>query len=211
MAKEEIPLADLLRDFLNCVVMYKNSPVFILAVSAARTVRLKHLISQKIEEVKFSLDLFEAPLRRLGFVNSGLSCVYITRIPVRKYYMGISQNNISIQPIAEYDEARAYEVFQRDCKRLQIPEIGNSLLNNYPSLEDALKTLREFKGAIAFDKQFAVSYRGRIYYKTELVGTISLKATSVKEIVWKEDKKHLFLLLEKNYEKTSRITRSEIK
>jgi hypothetical protein len=209
MADEDMPLADLIRDFINCVVMYKNSPVYILAVSPRKLVKMQHLISQKIEEVPFKLDLFNAPTRRIGFVNSGLSCVYISRIPVRKYFMGLSKYNVEVMSLAEYDDANNYRQFVNECGGLKSTAVGNALLNIYPSFTEVMKTLAEFKGVIAFDKQFAVSHTKRVYYKSSYVGDVKRNAKTIDDIVWKAGNHHLILLLGKNYEKAIRVTRNK--
>ena len=197
----DMPYEDLQRDFVNCIVMYKNKPVYIQSITKAFVVLFTDLMTQEQGKANFTLKAFSSPSRRLGFINIGTSCIFVTRIPVRKYYMGISSRNIQVAAIdAEY--AIPANALAAMVTTLCLKEIGSSLLNVYPTLKDAANKVKEFGGSCAFDKQFAISAKGTIFYRELKVGSVRITAnTKVSSIVWSNGKEHLNLLLEKNHEK----------
>lgn len=202
----EMSYEDLVRDLRGCVVMYQNKPVYVTSISRGGEVVFRELLSQKEGTAPFTVKDFTNPVRRVGFVNVLNSVVYVSRVPYRKYFMGLSSHNTSFKTLVGVH----YEHFAPETKRrvmnLCIPELGEAIMDKYPSFVEACKRVKKFRGAVAFDKQFAVSSEKYIYYKGEGVGTVAnlLTAEGVQDIKWIPGKEYLSLLLNGNYEKTVR-------
>jgi hypothetical protein len=200
----EVPVDDLRRDFVGCVVMFKNKPVYVLHVSLDGTVMYRDMFSQRDEMAPFTLKEFGKPVPRIGFVNINNSVVYVSRSPVRKYYMGVSLQNIECKLIMGVDYPNGSQATKQRIQTLCIPEMADAITNKYPSLADAAEKVKKFGGACAFDKQFAISANKDIFYKGEPVGLCALTAKGTADIQWNEGKQYLSILLDGNHEKTVR-------
>lgn len=156
------------------------------------------LATGKKSIVDFRQEAFKQPERRIGFVNIMRSVVYVVRLPVRKYQLGINAGNIEMRcPPVEYPEGRADA--KDKVKNLSCSEIYMAYSNKYPSLDEAYKNAVEWEGACAFDKQFAVGYNSKIFYKELEVGKLKDG-----KIVFIPAYEYLEIVLEQNYEKASR-------
>lgn len=206
----EMPVEDLQRDLRGCVVMYKNKPVYVTSIGRDGEVVFRDLLSQKEERAPFTLKEFTNPVRRVGFVNVMGSVVYVSRVPHRKYYMGLNPQNIQIKGIAGVDYPQGAAYAKQRILTMCIPEIGEAIMDKYPSLAEAIKHTKKHGGAMAFDKQFAVTKDRAIYFKGELVGTVDLTAKGAQDIKWEQGKEHLQILLDGNYEKTVRDFRPAV-
>lgn len=202
----EMSYEDLVRDLKDNVVMYQNKPVYVTGISRDGEVRFLDLGTQREGLAPFTVKDFCNPIRRVGFVNCMGGAAYLCRIPVRRYYIGLARHNtvVKLLPGVLYEEGGAATIRDR-VRSLMIPEIGDCIMNKYPVLADACKQVKKFKGAVAFDTQFAVSSTGAIFYKDTHAGTCSLNtAKTVADIKWDEGQEHLSILLDNNHEKTVR-------
>lgn len=205
----EMSVDDLRRDLAGCVVMHNNKPVYVTAIGGRGLVAFRDLMSQKEDSEMFTVEAFSNPVRRLGFVNVMNSVIYVTRVPVRKYYMGLKagggrQGNLKLTylDIVNYPQGTA-ETISR-VQSMCVPEFGAAIINKYPTLPEAIIQVREFGGACAFDKQFAICSRGYVIYKTKRVGKYNQTSNGPQDIKWAEGCEHLSILLENNHEKTVR-------
>lgn len=199
----EMPYKDLLRDFLNCVVMYKNKPVYIQAVTPKGVVLYTDLITQKLGETVFTMKAFSSPLRRLGYVNVGLYCGYVVRNPVRKFFMGLSRGNTVVQ-VPTVDYRVDVGALMASVKSLSTVEVGRALLDIYPTFKQACTQVKSFGGVCAFDKQFAIHETGTVFYKNVIVGKSSMFVRgTVKDIQFNEGYRHLAKLFRNTDEKAA--------
>jgi len=155
-------------------------------------------------------DEWTAPTQRLGFVNVFDSVLYVRRNPVRRYKVGLSKENLSLQPLNDLVYPRGAGETLRHVTGLSSIELGDCIMGKYPTFEEACKILHGGLGvkAIAFDRQFALTSNGYVYYKTTCVGRLAAKPKSINDIVFKAAFTHLVTLLENNYEKALSATRS---
>lgn len=195
----DMSVEDINSRFHNSLIMYKNKPAYVKRVGNNGDCILLDLLTQKQDTVPFKLAEFANPIRRIGMVNVEGSVIYGERIPIRRYKVGLTTENTRISQIdgVEYP-ARAAQTRDK-VRTLQCVELGEALMDKYPSLSACLKHLRQFPGAMAFDKQFAVADTGFIFYKKTQVGAVDFRAKKVNEIVWQKGYEHLILLLENNY------------
>ncbi len=186
---------DLARDFVGCVLLCIDQPVYINEISRdCKEVIFTDLITQKLHRRKFVLEDFLNPLSRLGFINVGRFAVFAKRIPIRKFYLGLNKRNVRIERVAGIGELEL-EI----ANQIATPQLALSLLGEYPSLTEAVSKAIETKGCCAFDRQFAVGYDLRVYYKTARVGSIKDGRLN-----FLDGFKHLILLLDNNHEKDIR-------
>jgi hypothetical protein len=111
----------------------------------------------------------------LGFTNfsegNSHECVVLSRVPARVWKVGLSTNNLHIQPCAG---KRAAGI---GVDIITAPSIRKTIRNEYPSYKAALRRVEtgDVYSTVAFCRHFAVQKRKRttvlIYYKyREAVG-----------------------------------------
>ncbi len=191
---EHLTLRDIDHIFGKCVIFYKNKPIFIEQILPNYEVAVRDLLAQKRLNIKFNLKDFSNPVRRIGFININKSVVYCYRTPVRKFKAGLCESNIRINLIdVEYPFGR--EQTRAKIRSLYFHEVGEALVNSYPTFKEAIELIKLGYCAVAFDKQFAIDNRYHIWYKTQIVGSFDNK-----KIIFHSEMSHLHSLLGKNYE-----------
>ena len=194
---------DLQQLFLGTVVLYKDKPVLVKQISADKTIKVYTLATQKVEILeKKDLKEISAPIRRLGFLNLPDGAVYMKRLPVRKWQVGISQNNVSVGVLPSGCYTANNAVLRAEAHRFDSVAHHNMIHGIYPSLKEAIDYLKKTTVVIAFDKQFAIDSEGSIYFRTEEVGKLPAKRVGIDSIQWRDGKSHLRILLGGAYEKT---------
>lgn len=170
MFDERVSVEDLRTFWKGCIAVYQGEPVFVIGIGDGR-----RGIEAKVKRLKdgeiIALNLEEAELHppdgRLGFVNLNGSVIYTQRRPVRKFMMGINDQNLQVQMLKGYLRYEAGEIHRLSTTSM---EFYRTLKGVYPSLEEALDQVKTFGGAVAFDRQFAVDEDRNIYYKYFRVG-----------------------------------------
>lgn len=205
----EIDVGDIRQMYEHTIVMHGNKPVYISRVGDRGEVRFTDLLSQKKEVEEFSLKAFTPPAaRRLGMINTCGSVVYASRVPIRRYKVGISFENLKVDSIRDIEYPEGKEQTVNRIRQLEAREIAEAMLNKYPKLKEALKTVEKYGGAVAFDKQFAVDWKRRIIYKTKVVGSIPPGVDTVDGIQFNKGYEQLGLLLDGKYEKAIRAVKA---
>lgn len=194
--------ADIETLYHNCLFIHEGALVKVHSISFGTnpaTFTLINLSTGKSTKVVFDQDAFKVPEKRIGFVNIMKSVVYVVRLPLRRYHLGINANNIEVRTPdgIPYPMGRIETLSQ--LSNLNKVEVYNAYAGKYPSLAESVKNAKEWKGACAFDKQFAVDFQGKIYYKENCVGKMDGEV-----IKFDDEWKYLDVVLEKNYEKGSR-------
>lgn len=195
--------ADVHQLYSDTVCRYKDAPVRVMEINRDLMVTIMLLRHGKTAVVKFEQDLFGPPLGRIGFVNEGVHAFYVTRQPVRRFQVGLNRGNVKYHYLPMIDRKKA----ERDYNvayRMNTKAWAKALDNEYPSLAEALRIATEHNGTVAFDKQFAVDGERNIYYKTNKVGYIPPRMSTVKRVVFNLGYEHLDTLLIYSYDKTTR-------
>lgn len=190
--------------FQGCLVWYKGGPAKIARINEDWRVRYRNLDTMAMQEAAFKLEDF-SPLPRLGFVNSHGAATYVSRTPVRRYQQGVTNASIHV----DYLPRELYHERFEDCRlqfsNLESREIGAALRGQYPTLRSALRFIKEFGGAMAFDKQFAIAEGNEIYYRKAKVGRLERGCSTVERIVFDPGYADLIKLIGDNCEKTLRV------
>lgn len=198
----EIAVADIEQRYAKAVVMYKRKPVKVKKIGPDGQMRILDLFSQREETVPFSLKDFTPPALRIGFVNVNGSVVYVTRNPIRRYKAGLSSENTSVATLrVHYPDGEGLTLHK--VQEMECIELADALLNKYPSKRKCVNHLLQFRGAMAFDKQFAITSDMAVLYKKHIVGEINAGSL---EITFYDGYKHLGILLDNNYEKSIRAS-----
>lgn len=112
-----------------------------------------------------------------GFFNYRGVCVYLSRMPCRRYKHGLHRDNISVVALEIEDNGDLLRAKLRGAYEcvvgLNSKSHYNTYMNIYPTLEEALNLLQDQGCVIAFDRQFAVDKEGSIYYKSNKVGAVT--------------------------------------
>jgi len=194
---------DVYQLYMDTICTYKGSPVRVTSIDRDLTVNIIMLRHGKNVVVKFDQELFGPPMGRIGFVNEGTHCVYVTRQPVRRFQIGLNRGNIKLHSMP-FEDRKAADRDYNIVYKMTSKGWAKALDNEYPSLAEALRIVTGHGGIVAFDKQFAVDAKRRIYYKTVEVGHIPPRMSTVKRIVFKEQFSHLDTLAVYSYDKTTR-------
>lgn len=194
---DELNLADIQQQYWKNMVMYKGEPVFVKNVEGKDEIIIQNLLSWKEAVVPFNLNDFQPHKGRLGMVNFGKSCAYLSRIPARKMGIGLNSSNAHAIGITEL-HAPSAQTIVRNVLILNIKELGLTIAGKYPTFKEARDEVfgaEEGCHIRAFDRQFAISSSKSIYYKGQLVGTVAKRAATVRDIKFMANFEHLEQLL----------------
>ena len=184
MLYDRIQVKDLDQFFGNSLFMYAGRPVFCKAVNKINELEILDLETQQQFTIVFDPTLCTGITDRIGMVNvpnEGVSWVY--RQPSRRFSIGLNRRNTSFVNIGGGDAN--FHLYKFTSKYFV-----DAINNRYPSLEEAL----DMGVTCAFDKQFAVTQDGYVYYRTDIVGK-----TKKNKVVFDAPYKHLSGLLENVY------------
>lgn len=159
---------DLRTMFLRTLVMYKGSLVFVSEICPDRHCLLFSLKTQKQKTVENPFDDFSTQAMRIGMVNLHTHCVYVERLPVRRWRVGLDLTNLDIHTFPECGEN--YRKAKAEFDTLTCSSIAKAVFGEYPTYQEAYKSVQKYQGIVAFDKQFAVTSLGELFYKTTCVG-----------------------------------------
>lgn len=211
MIMEELAYNDIVQQYHRTVVLYKGEPVYVSAVGEDKPtkVRVLDLLSQHAKTVEFNLVDFTAPTFRIGNVNTMGSVYYVARRPVRKMQVGINQNNTQIQYLEEGRYLEGQMEGMRRIGKFDCIEVANAIKGIYPSFEECLDYVKQFRGTMAWDRQFSISCDRRVFYRTKSVGSLPRNCTRVERIQFDKGYEHLDILLGDNCDKALQASRSK--
>lgn len=101
-------------------------------------------------------------------VNLHTHCLYVERLPVRKWRVGLDLTNLGIHTFPECGEN--YRKSKAEFETLTCSAIAKAVFGEYPSYKEVYKAVQRYNGVMAFDKQFAISSDGELFYKQHRVG-----------------------------------------
>lgn len=199
----EISYEDARTLFEGCVINYQGTPCKVTRINEELVARLRNIQNGRSTDVKVKVTEFCNPLPRLGFMNhSSNGVAYVERKPVRRYQAGLNANNIRVGfPDIRYPDGA--DVVNRAVLGMECVEFSDMLLNQYPSFKEAIASVKEFGGSVAFDRQFAIDEGLNIYWKIHRVGSIPKNCSTVERIEFKKEYEELYNLIGNNYEKVA--------
>jgi len=167
----QISLEDAIRDYTGCIMDYRGATILVSKIEPGFIATVYNLADLKLHRIPFSVDEFRPVKRRLGYVNFGSVAAYIFRRPARCLKISLHPDNIGI-------EWGAFNYLEGEKKaiRTEVQDLRTSALlptfdNQYPSFTSCIQDVKAKKARLlAFDRQFAVSYKNGVYYKGNLAG-----------------------------------------
>ncbi len=200
---DEIANADIDRDIVNTYMMWQGQLVFVLSRHNGNELSLRFMEAGDTKRKRFIFKDFQPIHGRIGMVNINGTVLYLTRTPHRKMAIGMAWNNTKKHTVGQRGDGNLedyYGFIDHEGRFLH-----DAVNNIYPSFYKAHSEAKFKKGFVAFDKQFAVDFLGRVHYKAVgVVGQLAKGKGTLKGVVLSPEYAHLEPLLEKNYDKTVR-------
>lgn len=208
---EELAYNDIVQQYHRTVVLYKGEPVYVTAVGEDKPtkVRILDLMSQRSSTVDFNLVDFTPPAFRIGNVNVEGGVFHVARKPVRKMQVGLNVNNTIVGIIGDGLYPNGTMNGANRVGHFNSIEIANAIKGNYPSFEECLEFVKQFKGTMAWDRQFSISATRHVFYRTKTVGQLPRNCTRMERIQFYKGYEHLDILLGDNCGKALQASRSK--
>lgn len=191
----ELSYQDVCTLYEGVTTIRKGKLVKVLEINAVTpiTIRYRDIRTQRLYTAIFNQEDFKIPIRRIGFINFNGNAIFAARVPRRLYKAGLHITNM------EFRNLLMGHADVRAVHRMEDVSFYKAYINDYPSIEEAYLQATQNNTAVAFDKQFAVSYTGSLFYKESSVGDVRDG-----RVVFYDNHKYLETLLDRNYEKTTR-------
>lgn len=190
---------DIVQQYAEAVVFYKGKPHKVKHIGM-NEITLLDIRSQRKKFVEFNLKDFRAPQTRLGMVNLDGSVVYVRRTIKKQFSVGLTATNTEFISLDAPSSIPRMEAKSK-VKMMECPEFGDMLLGHYPSMKEAYLQAKEFVGTVAFDKQFAIDWRGSVWHRLISIGHYS---DEKENILFAKEYKHYSILLKEHHEEVVR-------
>lgn len=200
---DDLDLQDIQQQYVASVCKYKDEPIFITSVNDKKELSVVFTRYGKKGKIPFSRDKIKPWAGPIGFVNEGGHAFYLYRQPIRRFVVGFSRHNVECVSLPYHDMHKMVNIY-RDIQRLDLKSIAHALLNEYPTLSEAISIARKTEGTCAFHKRFAVDSNRKVYYKNMLVGYVPPRMSTLKRIEFYPEFKYLDFILTNDYDKTVR-------
>lgn len=176
MLIKDVPPADYNQLFDQTVMFYKKQNRWVQVRGFTGTKVLIKFLDDRTETLTlFNDENFSTEHPKLGMVNIRQGCTFVSRIPKRIMKAALCQNTMAVD-IPFKDRSYFSGIGFRDLMYEFPPEIINTFLGIYPSFEEAVALVAKRESfAVAFDRQFCVSYKGDIYFKGNPVPVGNIK------------------------------------
>lgn len=160
--------------FQNSLVDFKGLLVYITSITEDGFTCF-NLETQQTENHKSKYDDLKAPQSRLGYVNFGNVCGFVSRVPARVYKVGLARDNIrsSFEGLPVPNAERKF--LQELIMSLTSPAFVKTFKNEYYSLSEVIEMLDKGASAVAFDRQFALTQENILVYKGRIVASFDRK------------------------------------
>ncbi len=108
-----------------------------------------------------SIDMNPVPLGMISFIERGIWSVYYTaRLPVRKWKIGLSRENVTVKFVRGFDSGNGFEKVYHSAL------IHDLIMGIYPKLKSIRSSFNKNAGARAFSRRFALDNDEQLFYKT---------------------------------------------
>lgn len=169
---EQLNRADLDMMFKGSIVVYNKTPVLITGVDEDNNLNLSRLtsINKKVKSANPDDPKFDFTPVKLGMCNVGNSTVFVERMPMRAYKIGVCKETLKVH---DFKSSRM-EDLDKIMSFRDLTSLKETILDEYPSLEWSLANVgKEGRIASAFTRWFAIDKAHRLYHKNKEVGMIN--------------------------------------
>ena len=149
----------------NTIISYKGRLALATNVTVGLAVTLVDCETGERQRVLADMDELQSPNKgRLGYINRPTdNAIYLVRTASRVYKTGYSRDNL-VQLCDGHPRGLPTSL---GCLT---EGIQDAYLNQYPTFAEALIEARKIDKIVAYDRSFAVSAGGSVYYQSHLVG-----------------------------------------
>lgn len=150
------------------IAFYNKEPVKVI-IEDGRIVLYTFPDMKRFKAIEENDELFDISAPRLGYVNYNSDAIYVYRIPERRY-----KQTLTISPLRF--ETKGLGFYPEDI--FESFAFKKMLLNEYPSLNDALKSLEDGANSRAITRDLAIkknniTKRLHLFVKDKAVGKLS--------------------------------------
>lgn len=159
---------------IETIILYNSRPVKVgLCTQKGKDIAIQAVDMESGELVIDTLDKFDLNPPPLGYVNLEKTCMYMTRMPMRKdWKQGLRKNNMTSSTGQMPD--------------ISMKAVSLTIMGKFPSIGHVMAKLSKYnaqglyKAGQAFHRDFAVMADGRIWYKSIFaIGVMDLKTGSI--------------------------------
>ena len=141
------------------MVMGKEGPVTVISIDELFLCDVVDTISGKRHKVK--LDELDLTPVKLGYVNTrDRGALYVVRMPKRNdWRQGLRRENMIVlsRPM--------------DPGKISQADLSRCIIGDYPKFEEAVNIVSDdFVSSIAWSRDFAITFKGKVLYRTIHVG-----------------------------------------
>lgn len=166
----DITVEDCQNKFKNTVMMIDGCPKFVVNALDNTSFSVMDVRTNAPEIAYVNERNLKAP-GRIGYVQINSGVVYCQRLAQRQYKAGLYRDNIQVKSVGEdQDYTMTFGQLHRELAKMIGPGWADALENTYPAFTVARRKAKQNKGIYAFDKQFAVDYKDKVWYKEYHVG-----------------------------------------
>jgi len=157
---------------INSILRLDRNPIYIMSVEAKGkdyNLFIRDLLTDTRKVILYSDDQLNLNPVPLGFCNVRRfynQAYYTFRLPARTWSIGLNHTNFGVSsPFGSAENKSALK--EKSTDLFASPSLVRTIMNDYPSIEQAAKTLKETrfeKECIAFSRNFALSRRMEVIY-----------------------------------------------
>lgn len=168
----ELSIEDIRQQYQSNLFYYDDSIIYVAEVLTKNRIMIQDITTSKLKYVPFDIEKFKPILDRLGYCNTGTFAFFITRVSVRQYGISLNRRNIRWLNKDERFSNEEFDIVHRVVSTVNHPFIEIALKGDYPTFKEAAEYVKEGKAkSVAFDRQFSLDHRGRVYYRGAYCGS----------------------------------------
>jgi len=164
---ENLDRHDLSQIFSESILMYEKQPVYVRDVDEDGLLDLEAFCSRKrmvVSPTDSGIDFTPIPL---GMCNAESQAIFLSRIPKRQFKQGLCKQNLLAWTL---DGAPGHNDVDYIMNR-GTTSLSDTIRGQYPSIDEAVKMVTEGgKDSVAFNRYFAITADGEVFYKKTRVG-----------------------------------------
>lgn len=166
-----VSMPDAEQMYMNTFVEVDDSLVGVHTWDGERLAGVNVLTGEKVSFERDADRIFSPVKHMLGYMQIAGTATFLQRRPIRQYRVGWSDRNVDGLP-STTQILRSKSLMESFVKMLR---------HEYPGMSRAYRGAIANDSRVAFDRQFAVDYAGRILYKGNHVGNYDGKKFTLAE------------------------------
>ena len=187
----KLSIEDIRQQYQHNLFYYGDAIIYVVEIATKNRIMIQDISTSKLKYVPFDMKKFKPVLDRLGYCNTGTFAFFIKRVSVRQYGISLNRRNIRWLHKDEIFSNEEFDIAHRAVSTVNHPFIEITLRGEYPTFKEAAQAVKEGKAkSVAFDRQFSLDHRGRVYYRGSYCGSHNFE-----EITMEKGKEHLIKVI----------------